>query len=70
MAGKGMIFAILAVLLTAAVSWAIHGGGMGGIGGVPTSLLMPDPPTNVSAIAGNSEATVSFKPPKCDGGRP
>ncbi|MGA2401187.1 MAG: fibronectin type III domain-containing protein [Syntrophobacteraceae bacterium] len=70
MAGKGMIIAILAVLLTATVSWAFGTGGMGGVGSVPAYLLMPDPPTNVTASAGNGEATVSFKPPKSDGGSP
>ena len=31
---------------------------------------MPDPPTNVTATAGNGEATVSFNPPKNNGGSP
>jgi hypothetical protein len=36
-------------------------------GGTPTA---PDAPTNVSAIAGNAQATVSFTPPSNDGGSP
>ncbi len=70
MATKGIITAIFAVLLMATVSWAM-GGGAGGAGaGADIGLLVPDPPTNVTATAGNGEATVSFKPPKTDGGSP
>ncbi|MGO9315505.1 MAG: hypothetical protein ACLQBD_04470 [Syntrophobacteraceae bacterium] len=69
MAGKGIITAIFALLLTATVSWAFGGIGRGGFGD-PMFLLMPDPPTNVTATAGNGEATISFKRPKSDGGSP
>jgi len=69
MVGKGIITAILSVLLTATASWA--GGGAGGAGvGTSVELLMPAPPTNVTVTAGNGEATVSFKTPKSDGGSP
>ena len=68
MAGRGIITAIFAILLTATVSWAF-GGGEGGFG-VTIDLLMPSPPTNVTVTAGNGEATVSFNPPKSDGGYP
>ena len=67
MACKGIIIAILGVLLTATVSF----GGAGQGGGVATmDMLMPSPPTNVTAAVGNGEATVSFNPPKSDGGSP
>ncbi len=71
MAGKGMITAIFAVmvLLMATASWAAGGGG-GASAGPDMGLLMPDPPTDVTATAGNGEATVSFKPPRVDGGSP
>jgi hypothetical protein len=71
MTGKVIITAIFAVLLTAGVSWAF-GAGPGGAGyGVTTmDMLMPSPPTNVTAIPGDGEATVSFTPPKSDGGSP
>ena len=62
MTGIGIITVIFAVLFTATVSWAF--------GGATMNQLMPGPPTNVIATAGNSEATVSFKPPKSDGGSP
>lgn len=68
MAGKGIITAIFAVLLTATISWAFGGGG--GSPAATMDQLMPDPPTNVIATAGNGEATVSFNPPKSDGGSP
>lgn len=74
MTGKGVIIAILVVLFTATIGQglALAGGGGGGAGGfgVPADLLLPDPPSDVSATAGNGEATVSFKPPKSDGGNP
>jgi hypothetical protein len=72
MVAKGIITAIFAVLLTATASWAFGGGGGGGggFGGTPIDLLMPSPPTRVAATAGNGEATVSFTPPKSDGGSP
>jgi len=69
MATKGIITAIFAVLLMATVSWA-QGGAGAGTGVTTMDMLMPDPPTNVTATAGNGEATVSFNPPKTDGGSP
>src|SRR5208337_4205608 len=62
MTGIGIITSIFVLLLTATASWAF--------GGVTINKLMPGPPTNVIATAGNGEATVSFKPPKSDGGSP
>jgi len=62
MTGIGIITSIFVLLLTATASWAF--------GSVTINQLMPDPPTNVIATAGNGEATVSFKPPKSDGGSP
>ncbi len=70
MVAKGMIIAIFAVLLTATLSWAQGGAGGGGFGGSTVDMLMPSPPTDVTATAGNGEATVSFKTPKSDGGSP
>jgi hypothetical protein len=69
MLAKGTIIAVLAVMLTATVCWAFGGGGAGGFG-VPPDLLMPDPPTGVTAAAGNGEAVVSFTPPKVQGSQP
>jgi hypothetical protein len=71
MTAKGIITAIFAVLvlLMATASWAAGGGG-GASAGADIGLLMPDPPTNVTAAAGNGEATISFKPPKSNGGSP
>ena len=71
MAEKGMITAIFAVLvlLMATASWAAGGGG-GASAGAGPGLLTPDPPTEVTATAGNGEATVSFKRPRVDGGSP
>jgi len=70
MAAKGIITALFAVLvlLMATASWAMGGGGGGAGAGVGTAFLTPDPPANVTATAGNGEATVSFNPPKSDGG--
>jgi len=70
MFAKGMITAVLAVLLMATASWAGGGGGGAGSFGVPTSLLIPDPPTGVTATAGNGEANVSFTAPKVQGTTP
>ncbi len=62
MTGFGMITAIFALLLTATAGWAF---------GVATmNQLMPSPPTNVMATAGDGQATVSFNPSKSDGGSP
>ncbi|SPF36668.1 exported hypothetical protein [Syntrophobacter sp. SbD1] len=62
MTGTGILTAIFALLITATASWAQVGATM--------NQLMPGPPTNVIATAGNGDATVSFKPPKSDGGSP
>jgi len=51
-----------ALLLTATSSLAF--------GGATMRQIMPGPPTNVIAIAGNGRATVTFNPPKSDGGSP
>ena len=71
MARKTMTITILAIFLMVSVSWAGGGGGGGGGGfGVPIDLLMPSPPRNVTAAAGDGVATVSFDPPQTDGGSP
>ena len=62
MTGTGIITSIFVLLLTATASWAF--------GGVTINQLMPDPPRNVTATAGDGIATVSFAPPKSDGGSP
>jgi len=62
MTGTGIITSIFVLLLAATAAWAF--------GDVTIYQLMPGPPTNVIATAGNGEATVSFKPPKSDGGSP
>ena len=69
MTAKGIIIAIFAVLLMATVSWA-QGGAGAGTGVTTIDSLMPDPPSNVTATAGNGEATVSFNPPKIRWGEP
>jgi large repetitive protein len=73
MIGKAMTITVLAIFLMTSQCWAFNGGGGGG-GAVTTSppvdLLMPGPPRNVTATAGNGMATVSFDPPKSDGGSP
>jgi len=84
MIGKAITIAVLAILLMTSQSFAlgggvgVGGGGGGGGGGVgaggavgvspPVDLLMPTPPLNVAATAGNGMATISFDPPKSDGG--
>lgn len=68
---RGTIIAFFAILFTAtSVLAGGGGGGGGGVGGTPFDLLLPDPPKNITATAGNGEATVEFKPPKSDGGSP
>jgi hypothetical protein len=62
MTGIGTVTAIFALLLMATASWAF--------GGATMNQLLPGAPTNVIATAGNGEATVSFNPPKSDGGSP
>ena len=69
MAMKTMTITILAIFLMVSVSWAAGGGGGAGAGG-SIDLLMPSPPRNVTAAAGDGVATVSFDPPKTDGGSP
>ena len=72
MAAKGIItaaFALLVLFMTTA-SWAAGGGGGGASAGAGPGLLTPDPPTNVTVTAGNGEATISFNPPRVDGGSP
>ncbi|MGO9017970.1 MAG: fibronectin type III domain-containing protein [Syntrophobacteraceae bacterium] len=82
MIGKAVTIAVLAIFLVTSQSFAsgagvgVGGGGVGGGVGVgtgvgvspPVDLLMPTPPLNVTATAGNGMATVSFEPPKSDGG--
>ncbi len=69
---KAMTIAVLAIFLMTSPRWAMGGGGGGGGGGVsvgpPIDLLMPGPPSNVTATADNGMAIVSFEPPKSDGG--
>ncbi len=69
MIGKTVAIAALAIFLIYSTSWAFGGGGGGGVG-VPSSFLMPSPPRDIKAIAGNGKATVNFVPPKTDGGKP
>ena len=38
--------------------------------GAPVETLAPSPPANVKATAGVGMATVSFDPPKTNGGKP
>jgi len=68
------LFALCFGLFISAQCWAFGGGGAGGgaASGVsaPPFLLIPSPPRNVTATAGNGMATVSFDPPKTDGGSP
>jgi len=72
MIGKALTIAVLSVFLMTSQCWAFGAGGGGG--GMPfnppTYLLMPDPPRNVTATAGDGIAIVSFDPPKSDGGSP
>jgi hypothetical protein len=72
MIGKAMTIAVLSIFLLASQCWAFGAGGGGGSVPInpPVNLLMPDPPRNVAATAGNGMATVSFDPPKSDGGSP
>jgi len=71
MIGKSMTIAVLAIFLTTSPCWAWGGGGGGaGVTSSTIDLLMPDPPRNVTATPGKGMATVSFEPPKSDGGSP
>ncbi len=73
MIGKTLTLAVLAVFFMTSPCWAIGAGGGGGGAAAtsfPVDLLMPDPPRHVTATAGNGMATVSFDPPKSDGGNP
>jgi hypothetical protein len=76
MTGKATLIAVLPIFFALSAAWAFGGGG-GGAGGAsapgtgcPIELLMPGPPQFVTVTCGNAEATVSFKPPKSDGGSP
>jgi hypothetical protein len=66
---ESLVAAVLFVFAMSSTSWAFGGGGGGGFG-VPSDLLMPPPPTNVSATASNGMATVNFTPPKLNGRNP
>ena len=71
MTGKTIALALLAVFVAATTVWAFGGGGGAGggsFGGTTVDLLMPSPPKNVTAVAGDSMATITFDPPKTDGG--
>ncbi|SPJ16277.1 exported hypothetical protein [Syntrophobacter sp. SbD2] len=72
MIGKTMTIAVLAVFLMTSPCWAWGGGAGGGAvaTSVPIDYLMPGPPRNVTATADNGMVTVSFDPPKSDGGSP
>ncbi len=63
MIGKTIAITVMGIFLAATPAFAFGGGG--GIGvGAPTSTLIPSPPRNVTAVAGDGMATVSFLPPK------
>ena len=67
MAAKGIITSCFRSSGPAYGDGILGGGGGGGGGasaGAGPGLLTPDPPTNVTATAGNGEATISFKPPR------
>jgi len=67
MIGKAMTIAVLSIFLMTSQCWAY---GIGGGTIIPNTLLMPDPPRNVTATAGDGIAIVSFDPPKSDAGSP
>ena len=68
---QAMAIAVLAVFLMTSPCWSFGGGGGGAeVINPPITLLMPDPPRNVTATAGNGMVTVCFTPPKSDGGSP
>jgi hypothetical protein len=67
MIGKALTLAVLAIFLMTSQCWAY---GIGGGNIIPNTLLMPDPPRNVTATAGDGIAIVSFDPPKSDAGSP
>ncbi len=69
MIGKAVTIAVLGIFLTTSPSWGFRGGAGLGIS-VPSQLLMPSPPRDVKATAGNGMATIEFAPPKTDGGNP
>ncbi|MDR3567714.1 MAG: fibronectin type III domain-containing protein [Syntrophobacteraceae bacterium] len=69
MIGKAIATALIGILI-AAPAFGFGAGG-GGIGiGAPMETLMPGPPGNVTATAGEAMATVSFSPPKTNGIKP
>jgi hypothetical protein len=61
-----VLIVVLAVLSVGSSSWAMGGGGINTA--PPVDLLLPGPPRNVVATAGDGLATISFDPPKSDGG--
>jgi hypothetical protein len=61
------LFTLFSCLFISAACWAQGAGGGAGVG-LPIDLLMPSPPRNVTATADNGAATVTFDPPKTDGG--
>jgi hypothetical protein len=67
MIGKALTLAVLSIFLMTSQCWAYGGGS---VGNIPNTLLMPDPPRNVTATAGDGIAIVSFDPPKSDAGSP
>lgn len=71
MIGRAIATAVIGIFLAATAAFGF-GGGVGGAPGVgaPMSTLMPSPPRNVKATAGEGLATVSFDPPRTNGGSP
>jgi hypothetical protein len=62
MIGKTIAITVMGIFLAATPALAFGGGGIGV--GAPMSTLIPSPPRNVTAVAGDGAATVSFLPPK------
>ncbi|MGC9195142.1 MAG: fibronectin type III domain-containing protein [Syntrophobacteraceae bacterium] len=62
MIGKTIAITLMGIFLAAAPALAFGGGGIGV--GAPMSTLIPSPPRNVTAVAGDGTATVSFLPSK------
>ncbi len=63
MIGKAIATAVIGVFLLSATAAFGQIGGAPGVG-APMETLMPSPPRNVTATAGQGAATVSFYPPK------
>ncbi len=71
MIGKAIATALIVFFLASSQAFAFGAGGGAAIGiGAPIETLMPGPPRNVTASGGEGMATVSFDPPKTDGGKP